>query len=118
MTPVDCPESPAEFRYNLAHAATREIVDRTFRAIQTRFRCLDGTKGYLQVLYSMANVSQPIIRPKHISRNKPLHHFNLQTIYLFVHALPSRVPSGGQTKKLKDVSPVSSLYIFFYQFIG
>ncbi|XP_068612599.1 putative nuclease HARBI1 [Brachionichthys hirsutus] len=48
MTPVDCPESPAEFRYNLAHAATHEIVDRTFRAIQTRFRCLDGAKGYLQ----------------------------------------------------------------------
>uniref|UniRef100_A0A3Q0S4D9 Putative nuclease HARBI1 n=1 Tax=Amphilophus citrinellus TaxID=61819 RepID=A0A3Q0S4D9_AMPCI len=48
MTPVDCPESPSEFRYNLAHTATREIVDRTFRAIQTRFRCLDGTKGYLQ----------------------------------------------------------------------
>eukprot|EP00064_Thunnus_orientalis_P008171 superscaffoldBa00000955_g8194 len=48
MTPVDCPESPAEFRYNLAHTATHEIVDRTFRAIQTRFRCLDGTKGYLQ----------------------------------------------------------------------
>uniref|UniRef100_A0A3B3BSL8 Putative nuclease HARBI1 n=1 Tax=Oryzias melastigma TaxID=30732 RepID=A0A3B3BSL8_ORYME len=36
------------FRYNLAHTATHEIVDRTFRAIQTRFRCLDGTKGYLQ----------------------------------------------------------------------
>ncbi|XP_049610765.1 putative nuclease HARBI1 [Syngnathus scovelli] len=48
MTPVDCPESPAEFGYNLAHTATHEIVDRTFRAIQTRFRCLDGTKGYLQ----------------------------------------------------------------------
>ncbi|KAM9328583.1 putative nuclease HARBI1 isoform 1-T1 [Pholidichthys leucotaenia] len=48
MTPVDGPESPAEFRYNLAHTATHEIVDRTFRAIQTRFRCLDGTKGYLQ----------------------------------------------------------------------
>ncbi|KAF7650046.1 hypothetical protein LDENG_00132100 [Lucifuga dentata] len=48
MTPVCYPESPAEYRYNLAHAATHEIVDRTFRAIQTRFRCLDGTKGYLQ----------------------------------------------------------------------
>uniref|UniRef100_A0A665VM76 Putative nuclease HARBI1 n=1 Tax=Echeneis naucrates TaxID=173247 RepID=A0A665VM76_ECHNA len=48
MTPVNSPESPAEFRYNLAHTATHEIVDRTFRAIQTRFRCLDGTKGYLQ----------------------------------------------------------------------
>lgn len=52
MTPVDNPESPAEFRYNLAHTATHEIVDRTFRAIQTRFRCLDGTKGYLQVICS------------------------------------------------------------------
>lgn len=49
MTPVESPEQAAEFQYNLAHTATHEIVDRTFRAIQTRFRCLDGTKGYLQV---------------------------------------------------------------------
>ncbi|XP_017285526.1 putative nuclease HARBI1 [Kryptolebias marmoratus] len=48
MTPVECPESPAEFQYNLSHATTHEIVDRTFRAIQTRFRCLDSTKGCLQ----------------------------------------------------------------------
>ncbi|XP_076000004.1 putative nuclease HARBI1 [Genypterus blacodes] len=48
MTPVSYPESPAEHQYNLAHDATHEIVDRTFRAIQTRFRCLDGAKGYLQ----------------------------------------------------------------------
>ncbi|KAI4831841.1 hypothetical protein KUCAC02_001360 [Chaenocephalus aceratus] len=48
MTPMDCPESPEELQYNLAHTATHEIVDRTFRAIQTRFRCLDGSKGYLQ----------------------------------------------------------------------
>ncbi|XP_043100585.1 putative nuclease HARBI1 isoform X2 [Puntigrus tetrazona] len=48
MTPVQNPESPADYRYNLAHTTTHEIVDRTFRAIQTRFRCLDGAKGYLQ----------------------------------------------------------------------
>ncbi|KPP79692.1 putative nuclease HARBI1 [Scleropages formosus] len=48
MTPLQYPETPADFRYNMAHAATHEIVDRTFRAIQTRFRCLDGSKGYLQ----------------------------------------------------------------------
>ncbi|XP_035250744.1 putative nuclease HARBI1 [Anguilla rostrata] len=48
MTPLQCPETPADYRYNLAHTATHEIVDRTFRAIQTRFRCLDGSKGYLQ----------------------------------------------------------------------
>lgn len=48
MTPVQSPESPADYRYNLAHTTTHEIVDRTFRAIQTRFRCLDGAKGYLQ----------------------------------------------------------------------
>ena len=55
MAPVECPESPAEFRYNLAHSATHEIVDRTFRAIQTRFRCLDGTKGYLQVCFFLTH---------------------------------------------------------------
>ncbi|XP_020783847.1 putative nuclease HARBI1 [Boleophthalmus pectinirostris] len=48
MTPVDYPESPADFRYNLSHTTTHEIVDRTFRAIQTRFKCLDSSKGYLQ----------------------------------------------------------------------
>lgn len=48
MTPVQNPETPADYRYNLAHTSTHEIVDRTFRAIQTRFRCLDGSKGYLQ----------------------------------------------------------------------
>ncbi|XP_072301499.1 putative nuclease HARBI1 [Eucyclogobius newberryi] len=48
MTPVDYPECPAEFRYNLSHSTTHEIVDRTFRAIQTRFKCLDSSKGYLQ----------------------------------------------------------------------
>ncbi|XP_064831680.1 putative nuclease HARBI1 [Oncorhynchus masou masou] len=50
MTPVQYPETSADFQYNLAHTATHEIVDRTFRAIQTRFRCLDGSKGYLQYL--------------------------------------------------------------------
>uniref|UniRef100_H3CF50 Putative nuclease HARBI1 n=1 Tax=Tetraodon nigroviridis TaxID=99883 RepID=H3CF50_TETNG len=48
MTPVDSPESSAELQYNAAHAATHEIVDKTFRAIRSRFKCLDGTKGYLQ----------------------------------------------------------------------
>lgn len=52
MTPVDSPECSAELQYNVAHAATHEIVDRTFRAIQSRFKCLDGTKGYLQVFCS------------------------------------------------------------------
>lgn len=51
MTPVDSPESSAELRYNVSHAATHAIVDRTFRAIQSRFKCLDGTKGYLQVFF-------------------------------------------------------------------
>ncbi|KAF7687865.1 putative nuclease HARBI1 [Silurus meridionalis] len=48
MTPVPNPDTPADFRYNVAHVSTHEIVDRTFRALQTRFRCLDGAKGYLQ----------------------------------------------------------------------
>lgn len=59
MTPVQNPEAPSEYRYNLAHTNTHEIVDRTFRAIQTRFRCLDGSKGYLQ--YSPEKCSNIIL---------------------------------------------------------
>lgn len=55
MTPVDCPESPQESDYNLAHTATHEIVDRTFRAIQTKFRCLDGSRGCLQVCWDVGS---------------------------------------------------------------
>ncbi|KAG7315308.1 hypothetical protein KOW79_021396 [Hemibagrus wyckioides] len=41
MTPVSNPETPADYRYNLAHMTTHEIVDRTFRALQTQvtYRC-------------------------------------------------------------------------------
>lgn len=59
MTPVQSPETASEERYNNAHVATHEIADRTFRAIQTRFRCLDGTKGYLQ--YSPEKCSNIIL---------------------------------------------------------
>lgn len=52
MTPIDIPKTQADFQYNLAHAATHEIGDQTFKALQTRFRCLDSTKGYLQVFHS------------------------------------------------------------------
>ncbi|XP_013925986.1 PREDICTED: putative nuclease HARBI1 isoform X1 [Thamnophis sirtalis] len=48
MTPLHIPETPAEYRYNLAHSATHNIIERTFRTLQARFRCLDGSKGTLQ----------------------------------------------------------------------
>uniref|UniRef100_A0A8C5WVY0 Putative nuclease HARBI1 n=1 Tax=Laticauda laticaudata TaxID=8630 RepID=A0A8C5WVY0_LATLA len=48
MTPLHIPETPAEYRYNMAHSATHNIIERTFRTLQARFRCLDGSKGTLQ----------------------------------------------------------------------
>uniref|UniRef100_A0A3P8UNK3 Putative nuclease HARBI1 n=1 Tax=Cynoglossus semilaevis TaxID=244447 RepID=A0A3P8UNK3_CYNSE len=55
MTPIDIPKTQADFQYNLAHAATHEIGDQTFKALQTRFRCLDSTKGYLQYSPEMSS---------------------------------------------------------------
>ncbi|MBN3292022.1 HARB1 nuclease, partial [Polypterus senegalus] len=71
MTPVQYPETPAEYRYNISHTATHEIVDRAFRAIQTRFRCLDGSKGCLQ--YSPEKCAQIILACC------VLHNVSLQT---------------------------------------
>uniref|UniRef100_A0A7M4G037 Putative nuclease HARBI1 n=1 Tax=Crocodylus porosus TaxID=8502 RepID=A0A7M4G037_CROPO len=48
MTPLHIPETPPEYRYNMAHSATHNIIERTFRTIRSRFRCLDGSKGTLQ----------------------------------------------------------------------
>ncbi|NXX94076.1 ALPL protein, partial [Centropus bengalensis] len=48
MTPLHIPETPAEYRYNMAHSATHNIIERTFRTLRSRFRCLDGSKGTLQ----------------------------------------------------------------------
>ncbi|XP_038620834.1 putative nuclease HARBI1 [Tachyglossus aculeatus] len=48
MTPLPIPETPTECRYNLAHSATHNVIERTFRTLRFRFRCLDGSKGALQ----------------------------------------------------------------------
>ncbi|XP_007497448.1 putative nuclease HARBI1 [Monodelphis domestica] len=48
MTPLHIPGTPAEYRYNMAHSATHNVIEKTFRTIQSRFRCLDGSKGALQ----------------------------------------------------------------------
>ena len=92
MTPIDSPETPAEFQYNMAHTATHEIVDRTFRAIQTRFRCLDDTKGYLQVFCS------PLFC--HEQENRTIATTNtLQCVVLVCISFPNR-------KQFSHITPI------------
>ncbi|XP_029438231.1 putative nuclease HARBI1 [Rhinatrema bivittatum] len=59
MTPLHIPETPAENRYNIAHTTTHSVIQRTFKSIRARFRCLDGSKGTLQ--YSPEKCSHIII---------------------------------------------------------
>ncbi|XP_030070214.1 putative nuclease HARBI1 [Microcaecilia unicolor] len=48
LTPLSAPHTPAERRYNEVHATTRSVIDRTFRVLKSRFRCLDRSRGSLQ----------------------------------------------------------------------
>lgn len=59
MTPVQTPGCPQEYRYNIVHAATHSIMERTQRALRLCFRCLDGSKATLQ--YSPEKASQIIL---------------------------------------------------------
>ncbi|KAM4721423.1 putative nuclease HARBI1 [Rhinophrynus dorsalis] len=59
MTPMQIPESPPEYRYNMAHTATHSVMERTQRALRLRFRCLDGSRATLQ--YSPEKSAQIVL---------------------------------------------------------
>jgi len=47
LTPVSSPSTCAEERYNMAHAMTRNVIERAFGLLKSRFRCLDKSGGTL-----------------------------------------------------------------------
>eukprot|EP00079_Xenopus_tropicalis_P009799 XP_002934124.1 PREDICTED: putative nuclease HARBI1 [Xenopus tropicalis] len=59
MTPVQLPESPSDYRYNMAHTATHSVMERTQRSLRLRFRCLDGSRATLQ--YSPEKSAQIVL---------------------------------------------------------
>ncbi|XP_063786565.1 putative nuclease HARBI1 [Pseudophryne corroboree] len=56
LTPLSHPDSPAEHSYNHAHKATRNVIERCFGVLKSRFRCLDKSAGLL--LYSPSKVTR------------------------------------------------------------
>ncbi|XP_063801091.1 putative nuclease HARBI1 [Pseudophryne corroboree] len=56
MTPIEDPQSPAESRYNSAHAAALNVMAHALCCLKSRFRCLSRRGGSLQ--YSPLKVSQ------------------------------------------------------------
>ncbi|KAJ1187176.1 hypothetical protein NDU88_003955 [Pleurodeles waltl] len=48
MMPYLNPATPAERRYNSAHRATRNVVERTFGLLKSRLRCIHKSGGALQ----------------------------------------------------------------------
>ncbi|XP_062581522.1 putative nuclease HARBI1 [Saccostrea cucullata] len=47
MTPFNNPSTPTEERYNRAHCQTRNVVERAFGVLKSRFRCLHKSGGCL-----------------------------------------------------------------------
>ncbi|KAG7174112.1 putative nuclease HARBI1 [Homarus americanus] len=47
LTPFHHPVTAAQERYNRSHKKTRDIIDKTFDILKSRFRCLHQARGYL-----------------------------------------------------------------------
>jgi hypothetical protein len=47
LTPVNNPTTNAEERYNAAHIRTRNVIERAFGVLKSRFRSLDTSGGTL-----------------------------------------------------------------------
>ncbi|XP_069108158.1 putative nuclease HARBI1 [Argopecten irradians] len=47
LTPFNNPSTPSEINYNKSHCKTRNIVERSFGVLKSRFRCLHPTGGVL-----------------------------------------------------------------------
>jgi len=47
LTPVAAPGTAAETAYNTAHVKTRNVIERCFGVMKSRFRCLDNSGGTL-----------------------------------------------------------------------
>ncbi|NXP26284.1 ALPL protein, partial [Scytalopus superciliaris] len=99
MTPLHIPETPAEYRYNMAHSATHNVIERTFRTIRSRFRCLDGSKGTLQ--YSPEKSSH-IILACCVLHNISLEHG------LDVWSLPATGPVEQPEEEYEQMESVDS----------
>ena len=48
MTPVRNDEDPAAAAYNRAHRKTRQVIERAFGVLKSRFRCIDKSGGPLR----------------------------------------------------------------------
>ena len=59
MTPYTNPSNQMEIKYNVIHSKTRNVIERCFGVLKSRFRCLDKSGGTL--LYSAEKTCQIIV---------------------------------------------------------
>ncbi|XP_064470065.1 putative nuclease HARBI1 [Ornithodoros turicata] len=59
LTPFQTPSGEAEEKYNKAHRKTRQVIERAFGLLKSRFRCLDKSGGCL--LYPMTTCCSIIV---------------------------------------------------------
>ncbi|KAM7297582.1 putative nuclease HARBI1 [Ixodes scapularis] len=79
MTPIRAPKDQPELDYNEALTKTRQVIERTFGLLKSRFRCLDKSGGFLQyrpkicckIIVACVVLHNYCMR-HHVSLNEPL----------------------------------------------
>lgn len=59
LTPYTTPATDAEIKFNTSHMKTRNVIERSFGVLKSRFRCLDKSGGTL--LYTAEKTCKIIV---------------------------------------------------------
>ena len=119
MTPLANPTTASEVGYNTAHAKSRNVIERCFGVLKSRFRCLDKSGGTLLYTPEKAYrifVACSVLHNFSINRNIPPSAIDPAVIARHNQLQPATVPGAPMLQQAAQQPAVDVQRRLIHQF--